>query len=476
MFSFKAFFGSLSLTLFLVGIPLFGESFRNLRVFVGERASGMGGAYSAISDDPSGAYYNPAGMAFSSDNSFSISANAYSETSKQSKDVFGPGSDYTRTSRAFYPNFIGTTKKIDSIMAGISVINTRMGRFDQNDQIYYPLESPSTSKIEIDYSEDIEEYLIGFSLGKLINDKFALGFSGYYIDNSERFITNQYIRQNSNTYSSFYVKNKKTARGFMPVFGLQFMPIEKLSLGFSLRKILNISSKSSSVGRNTSSNDTGTDTVSEYIASENNSLSIANSQVLYGPPRLGSLPEQSEFRGGLAFFMNKNLLFALDFIYTSGFKKSLDRNQYGLNTNAVYLKNSNDMLLYREQTKNYAFGLEYFITENLAIRMGAYTNFSNNRRKEWMESAVVQAMKASSNITLSPNVFYQAQEFETSPREEDADTKGFTFGFSWALAKSSISLTFVTEKGVGASYLGGGLPQQFIYKNNSVLLTASSHN
>ena len=43
----------------------------------GDRATGLGGAYTAISDDPSGAYYNPAGIVFAFDNQISLSVNSY---------------------------------------------------------------------------------------------------------------------------------------------------------------------------------------------------------------------------------------------------------------------------------------------------------------------------------------------------------------------------------------------------------------
>ncbi|MDH5258366.1 MAG: hypothetical protein OEX07_10165, partial [Gammaproteobacteria bacterium] len=34
-------------------------------VLIGNRASGMAGAYVAVSDDPSGLYYNPSGIVYS---------------------------------------------------------------------------------------------------------------------------------------------------------------------------------------------------------------------------------------------------------------------------------------------------------------------------------------------------------------------------------------------------------------------------
>ncbi len=45
--------------LFLVSISISADTFQNVNGFFGERAAGMGGAYSAISDDVSGTYYNP---------------------------------------------------------------------------------------------------------------------------------------------------------------------------------------------------------------------------------------------------------------------------------------------------------------------------------------------------------------------------------------------------------------------------------
>src|SRR3990172_2529925 len=46
-------------------------------ILIGDRAAGMAGAYTAISDDPSGLYYNPAGIVFAPRRSFSASVNAY---------------------------------------------------------------------------------------------------------------------------------------------------------------------------------------------------------------------------------------------------------------------------------------------------------------------------------------------------------------------------------------------------------------
>ncbi|HNF26159.1 MAG TPA: transporter, Ompp1/FadL/TodX family protein, partial [Leptospiraceae bacterium] len=46
----------------LHSFPAFSDAYHNINGFFGERAAGLGGAYTAVSDDPSGAFYNPAGL------------------------------------------------------------------------------------------------------------------------------------------------------------------------------------------------------------------------------------------------------------------------------------------------------------------------------------------------------------------------------------------------------------------------------
>lgn len=79
------------LSTFLLSSGLFGDTYHNINGFFGERATGLGGAYSAVSDDPSGAFYNPAGLAYAYDNSISISASNLTRTKKVYENVIGPG-------------------------------------------------------------------------------------------------------------------------------------------------------------------------------------------------------------------------------------------------------------------------------------------------------------------------------------------------------------------------------------------------
>ena len=73
IFSVAIFF---SLAINSVWAGLSTADFNYINDFMGDRATGLGGAYTAISDDPSGAYYNPAGLAFAYDNQISLSVNS----------------------------------------------------------------------------------------------------------------------------------------------------------------------------------------------------------------------------------------------------------------------------------------------------------------------------------------------------------------------------------------------------------------
>ena len=44
-------------------------------MLIGDRASGMGGAYTAVSDDATGMFYNPAAIVYVGDRNFSASVN-----------------------------------------------------------------------------------------------------------------------------------------------------------------------------------------------------------------------------------------------------------------------------------------------------------------------------------------------------------------------------------------------------------------
>jgi len=57
--------------------PAIGDQFHYANVLMGDRAMGLGGAFTAVADDASGLIYNPAGLAFALSNDISGSGNAF---------------------------------------------------------------------------------------------------------------------------------------------------------------------------------------------------------------------------------------------------------------------------------------------------------------------------------------------------------------------------------------------------------------
>jgi hypothetical protein len=79
---------------------------------VGGRAAGMGGAFTALGDDGSGAYHNPGGLAFTPASSLSFSLNAYGLVGGSVKDALGDGHDFVYQDLNIFPVASAGIKKL----------------------------------------------------------------------------------------------------------------------------------------------------------------------------------------------------------------------------------------------------------------------------------------------------------------------------------------------------------------------------
>ncbi len=86
--------------------PSFADEYHYKNLLVGTKAIGLGGAFTAISDDLSAVFYNPAGLTNTkSSNSASISTFAWEKSTY--RDVFSNGDDFSRSSFNIVPSFLG---------------------------------------------------------------------------------------------------------------------------------------------------------------------------------------------------------------------------------------------------------------------------------------------------------------------------------------------------------------------------------
>jgi long-chain fatty acid transport protein len=70
---------------------------------VGSRASGMGGAFTALADDGAGPYYNPGGIAFVHSDSLSLFVSAYGLIRGTFSNALGDGHDFTFSTLDTFP-------------------------------------------------------------------------------------------------------------------------------------------------------------------------------------------------------------------------------------------------------------------------------------------------------------------------------------------------------------------------------------
>lgn len=315
-------------------------------MLIGDRASGLGGAYTAISDDAAGLFYNPAGIVFAEDLKLSASVNAFHSSKLTYKGVLGTG-DWERESSNLIPNFFGMTQKMGSGYFGFSYAVTDSDVENQDSRF---TTVPGTSLFLVNINNRDSTTKIGPSYAFSISDTFNFGVTLYFHQRERELINNQWIRldNNSNEWSNTYFETEET--GLNPILGLLWSPSEDLSLGVSARKTFILSSSSDS--QISCSSDINNPAIQSAIC-----IPVAGSPQ---DPVLSSSKEERELplnvRFGIAYFPSNRFLLGFD---------------------VSYYEATSDNFAKTEETINLAAGLEYYYSANWALRGGLYTNNAN---------------------------------------------------------------------------------------------------
>ena len=163
-------------------------------IIVGDRSAGLAGAYTAISDDASGLYYNPAGVVYASQPKISGSVNAYNYKSTEYSDINSSGHTWTRTSKGMVANYFGVVQPLDTKSAvGFSIAIPNYELEDQSDDFHNFTGSSGTflkqgatnytvSKVNdqlIDYNNEDSTTLAGVSYSHVMSDTLSIGVTLY---------------------------------------------------------------------------------------------------------------------------------------------------------------------------------------------------------------------------------------------------------------------------------------------------------
>lgn len=325
-------------------VRAYADEFHYTNILIGDRASSMGGAYFAVSDDPSGLYYNPAGIVYASGKNLSVSANAFYDVRKNYHYVIG-GHGWLRNSSALLPNFFGIVQPIGNLKFGISYA-VPDSILENQDQTFYSLpaalgNSTTVDRYVIDFKNEDTTYNAGPSMAFELGKDLGAGVTLYIHKRGAQMIQNELVNLSDGRYEWTNTYFETSEWGVKPLLGIIWSPIDKVSIGLIASRIIVIESQTKGM------------TTFKDINYERNTLSrvvtIKTDKRQY-PYQLG---------GGLAYFPSKSVLFAMDVTY---FTAVADESDPSKNKASVV---------------NGSFGFEYFVTKNYAIRAGGYTNMSN---------------------------------------------------------------------------------------------------
>lgn len=335
----RYFQGAAVLALFSYAAISGADEFHYNNILIGDRASGMGGAYTAISDDPGGMYYNPAGIAYSTGKNLSASVNAYSVSSRTYKNVIG-GQDWKRTSETLLPNFFGIIQPVGQFKLGFSYAVPDSNQEDQDQKFAF---TSSTDTTVINFNNKNNTNLFGPSAAIQVSDSLAVGATLYVHMRSTEAILNSSTVTSTGSIASWnngYLESDEW--GFRPIIGAMWAPVDKISIGLSFSKSLILSS--------------------DTLKQTTDSAAIpARTYETFDYKR--KYPYQVS--AGVAFFPDSSLLLSGDLNYYSPF----DYNWHtGLEKRTAVL--------------NGALGAEYFINKNWAVRGGLFSDFANTPQVE----------------------------------------------------------------------------------------------
>ncbi len=229
----------------LVAAVAWGDDYHYVNMIIGDRAAGLAGAYTALSDDPAGCFYNPAGIAFAPNLSLSASVNAYNTEKKTYQKVLtgtdGGSRDWEQISSSLLPNFFGVVRKFgDAGMLGLSyavtdAIQRRQKQYFQNIRTEFADNPADTVMININDSD--KTYLFGPSYAYSLSDSLALGATLYAYFRDREIIRNQVIQFNRGQHILINYYETVNDWGARPSLGAIWEPLDKLALGLCMSQV-----------------------------------------------------------------------------------------------------------------------------------------------------------------------------------------------------------------------------------------------
>jgi long-chain fatty acid transport protein len=398
----------------LLGTQVKADQYHYHNLVVGERAMGLGGAFSAISDDASGVIYNPAGLGFALSSDISGSANAiYSKKTVYKKTI--ADDDFTEESSGTLSPFFGGLQKLDSTMQGLAVafaMYSLDSELKDQDDIIENIGSLQRFHRTSNIRSNSTGY--GVAAAKRMSGNFSLGVALSWIVIDELVQEYQDVQYTTGGFLAQNIRTHLKASGLDSAIGAQYA-VGTLSFGLTMR-LRNIVSEHYEVGGDVSTNIASGNTPGETVR--------ANTNDKIKEP-LGELP--TEVRAGVAWFPSAIFLWSFDVIHNTAAEG--DNFQ-------------------REAVTNFATGTEYYITPSIPVRAGIFTNYDTR-----------------------PEV-----ESEKVNQPDHIDYMGYSLFFGWVQPNSQVAGGLVVQDGEGkAQKIGRSTNIQTVESRSYTFALSATH-
>ena len=347
----RGFLKSLVLLALLTTASAWADQYHYKNLLIGDRASGMGGAYTAVSDDPSGLYYNPAGIVYTVGSNVSGSMNAFHTTDITYHKVLDDRLDWTRSSSTLLPNFFGVYQPFWKGKVGFSyaVLDSIL---EDQDQTFTNV-SANVDSYTINSNNQETTYNIGPSFAMSLSDSLSVGLTLYGHMQKRQRIFNQLIFGTygagtaDETWSNEY--DELDEYGLRPILGLMWSPREDLSVGLNINKTV-VAHSNRKIQQNykcAANPDPLAQPHPDCLPADIDNVI----QVVSESTAQAKYPLQT--RLGVAYFPSPSVLLSGDVIYNGATGDG------------------------KETTINLALGGEFYINARWALRAGLFTDNAN---------------------------------------------------------------------------------------------------
>jgi long-chain fatty acid transport protein len=349
---------------FFIILKIFADDYHYQNVIIGERAFGLGGAFTAIANDSSGCYYNPAGIPYLERSTFSLTSTIYSLEKQSTENVFNFVANSTTTEATSsqlvpIPSTVATLKKLnDRITTGICAIVQNFKKISLDSKVTSDTLEYSLRRVVSD-----QTIFVGIPFGIKVIGNLSIGFTLFYVNRAYSLtntITNLPPNQVSppitiSTADFFFSHNSLQA-----LSGIRFSPYENFRIGFTYRTP---QKKFSSDGSS----------FITIVDQNNNFISGANYNQAFKELQVESHDNPQRFVFAIAYEKPKKFATTFDFSYYVG-SKDFSLTKLTIGEDEIPIGK-----IFQKNIYNYNIGLEYYLKPTLALRGGFYTNYSSNR-------------------------------------------------------------------------------------------------